>query len=63
MGWPRGSEDSIGQEGPDVFFFDQRCIDAWKKKKNSLSCGGGVLVLIAMGCSVGFGFVCCIVGG
>ena len=31
MGWLRGSEDSIGQEGPDVF--DQRCIDAWKKKK------------------------------
>ena len=65
--WPRnyrwagrgGSEDSIGQEGPDVFF-DQRCIDAWKKKKISLSfVVVGVLVLIVMGCFVGLFVVLC----
>jgi len=61
MGWPRGSEDSIGQEGPDVFF-DQRCIDAWKKKKISLSCGDGVLVLVVMGCFVGLFVVLCVRG-
>lgn len=33
------------------------------RRKNSLSCGGGggVLVLIVMGCFVGF--VCCVVRG
>jgi len=45
-----------------MFFFDQRCIDAWKKKKISLSCGDGVLVLVVMGCFVGLFVVLCVRG-